>query len=110
MNKQLRLRRHKKVRKNVLGTTQRPRLAVYRSSSHIYAQIIDDSLGVTLVSASDVKETGTKVEKALKVGKKVAEIAIKHKITTVVFDRGGFLYKGRIERLATGAREGGLKF
>lgn len=110
MNKQLRLRRHKKIRKNVLGTTQRPRLAVFRSSSHIYAQIIDDSQGKTLASASDMKETGTKVEKALKVGKKVAEIAIKHKITAVVFDRGGFLYKGRVERLAAGAREGGLKF
>lgn len=110
MNKQLRIRRHKKVRKNVLGTTQRPRLSVFRSGSHIYAQIIDDSQGRTLVAASDFKETGTKVEKALKVGKKVAEIAIKHKITTVVFDRGGFLYKGRVERLATGAREGGLKF
>lgn len=110
MNKTLRIKRHKKVRKNILGTSNRPRLAVFRSSSHIYAQIIDDSQSKTLAFASDIKESGTKREKAFKTGKKVAEVAIKHKITTVVFDRGGFLYKGRVEQLAAGAREGGLKF
>ena len=93
-----------------MGTSKCPRLAVFRSSQHIYAQIIDDSLSKTLVSASDIKETGSKKEKALKVGKNLAEKAIKAKITEVVFDRGGFLYQGRIAELARGAREGGLKF
>ena len=105
-----RVRRHIKVRKHLSGTKNRPRLAVFRSSSHIYAQIIDDSKSVTLVSASDVKEIGTKTEKAYNVGKKLAEKAIKKKISQVVFDRGGFLYHGRVSELAKGAREGGLKF
>ncbi len=93
-----------------MGTKECPRLAVFRSSQHIYAQIIDDSQSKTLVSTSDLEETGNKKEKALKVGKNLAKKALKNKITTVVFDRGGFLYQGRIAELAKGAREGGLKF
>lgn len=110
MYKVTRVRKHKKIRKQIMGTKERPRLAVYRSSQHIYAQLIDDSQGKTLVAVSDLKEAGSKKEKALKVGKNLAEKALKHKITTVVFDRGGFLYQGRIAELAKGAREGGLKF
>lgn len=110
MNEQHRIKRHKRARKYLAGTSQRPRLSVFRSNQHIYAQIIDDSLGKTLISASDTKETGTKREKAYKMGKRLAENAIKSKITVVVFDRGGFLYHGRIEEAAKGAREGGLKF
>ncbi len=93
-----------------MGTADRPRLSVFRSNQYIYAQVIDDSLGKTIVSATDSGESGTKTERAYKTGKKLALAAIKHKIDTVVFDRGGFLYKGRIEKLAQGAREGGLKF
>lgn len=110
MKKVKRIQKHKRVRKHLMGTPQRPRLAVFRSSQHIYAQIIDDSKSVTLVSVSDIKETGTKKEKAQRVGKNLAEKALKLKITNVVFDRGGFLYQGRVEQLAKGAREGGLKF
>ncbi len=122
MYKVSRVSKHQKIRKNIVGTKERPRLAVFRSSQHIYAQIIDDSEGKTLVSLSDSKETGTKGasgtkgafgtkrEKAFKVGKDLAAKAIKNKIITVVFDRGGFLYQGRIAELAKGAREGGLKF
>lgn len=110
MKKIIRINKHKKVRKNIFGTFQRPRLAVFRSSAHIYAQIINDTEGKTLAAVSDIKETGTKRERALKTGKKLAEKALKQKISEVVFDRGGFLYKGRVEQLAAGAREGGLKF
>lgn len=110
MNKQLRIKRHKKVRKKIMGTAKRPRLSVFRSSQHTYAQIIDDSVGKTIVSVSDIGESGTKTERAYKIGKKLTEIAKRHKITSVVFDRGGFPYKGRVCRLAEGAREGGLKF
>lgn len=93
-----------------MGTQDKPRLAVFRSSQHIYAQIIDDLKSQTLVSESDLKLKGSKKEKAFEVGKKLAEKALKLKINTVVFDRGGFLYHGRVEELAKGAREGGLKF
>lgn len=110
MNKELRVKKHIKVRKKIIGTKNRPRLSVFRSNQHIYAQIIDDALGKTIVSAIDYEESGTKTEKAYKIGKKLAGLAIKRKITTIVFDRGGFLYKGRVEKLAQGAREGGLKF
>lgn len=110
MQKVHRDRIHLKIRKHLKGTTSSPRLCVFRSNKGIYAQIIDDSMGKTLVSATDKKETGTKKEKAYKVGKNLAEKAIKIKITTVVFDRGGFLYQGRVAELAKGAREGGLKF
>lgn len=119
MKKVSRIQKHLRVRKHLLGTTKRPRLCVFRSSQHIYAQIIDDSQSKTLVSASDTKEIGveqssraprTKKEKAYETGKNLAQKAIKLKIKEVVFDRGGFLYQGRVEELARGAREGGLKF
>lgn len=110
MKKSLRLRKHKTIRKKVLGTSFRPRLAVFKSLAHIHAQIIDDSLGRTLVFATDVGIKGTKKERAYEVGKRISEKAIKAKIKEVVFDRDGFLYHGRIAELARGAREGGLKF
>ncbi len=107
----LREKRHRKIRRKVIGTKDKPRLAVFRSSQHIYAQIIDDSMSKTVVSCSDVNMAKiTKLQRAFEVGKKLAEKAIKAKIKIVVFDRGGFLYKGRIAELARGAREGGLKF
>ncbi len=112
-NKQ-RLQRHKRVRGKVSGTTERPRLSVFRSSKHIYAQIIDDTKGTTLCAASTLDKgfegyTGN-AEAAKKVGEAVAERAKKMGITEVVFDRGGFIYHGRVKALAEGAREGGLKF
>lgn len=110
MNNALRIKRHKKIRKQIRGTSKRPRLAVFRSKKHIYAQIIDDSLHKTLVSSSDVKLSGTKKEKAYNVGMKLAQKASRKKITKVIFDRGGFLYHGRVEELAKGAREGELEF
>lgn len=88
----------------------RLRLSVFRSGRHIYAQIIDDVAGTTLVAASDFKLQGQKKEKAYNVGLALAKVALKKKITEVVFDRGKFLYHGRVEELARGAREGGLKF
>ena len=107
-----RARLHKKIRSRVSGTAERPRLAVFRSNRYMYAQLIDDVRGVTLASASDIALTDkiTKVERAKTVGKKLAEDAKKNKITTVVFDRGGFSYRGRVAALANGAREGGLTF
>jgi large subunit ribosomal protein L18 len=106
-----RTRRHARIRTEIVGTEARPRLSVFRSNKFIYAQVINDATGMTLASASDVAvEKGTKVEKAKAVGKLVAEAAKKAKITKVVFDRGGFLYKGRVQALADGAREGGLEF
>ncbi len=112
-----RKRRHLRVRKRVFGTPERPRLNVYRSLSQIYAQIIDDVAGHTLVSASTIdKELREKVkglkktEQAHLVGKVLAERALKRGIEQVVFDRGGFRYIGRVQALAEGAREGGLKF
>lgn len=112
-----RLGRHTRVRKNLAGTAQRPRLNVFRSSTGIYAQIIDDSAGRTLVSASSVdKELRERVkgmkksEQAKLVGQTVAERAKGKGITSVVFDRGGFKYIGRVKALADGAREGGLQF
>lgn len=110
MKKTNRIRKHKTIRRTIVGTKDRPRLSVYRSGQHIYVQIIDDSKGVTLLSGADYKETGPKLQKAYNVGKNVAKSAAKVKITSVVFDRGGFLYKGRIAELAKGVREGGLKF
>ena len=112
-----RLQRHKRVRKKVSGTTQRPRLCVFRSANNIYAQIIDDTNRVTLVAASSleaevkgaVNHTGNK-EAAKKVGEMVAKKAVEKGITEVVFDRGGYLYHGRVQELAEGAREAGLKF
>ena len=104
----------KRVRGLVSGTAERPRLTVYKSNKEIYAQLVDDSNSKTLASFSskskDANKDGTKVEQASSVGLKIAEIAKKSKISTVVFDRNGFIYHGRIKALAEGAREGGLKF
>ena len=109
-----RLKRHKRVRAKISGTASRPRLAVYRSNAHISAQIIDDVAGVTLVSASthekDFQGNGGNKVAARAVGKLLAERANAKGITEVVFDRGGYLYHGRVSELADGAREGGLKF
>ena len=109
-----RLKRHKRVRSKVFGTAARPRLAVYRSNANISAQIIDDVAGVTLVSASSLEKgfecEGTKSDAAKKVGQLVAERALAKGIDTVVFDRGGYVYHGRVQALADGAREGGLQF
>ena len=109
-----RLKRHKRVRAKISGTAARPRLCVYRSNAHIAAQIIDDVAGVTLVSASTYEKDfdgncGNKAA-AKKVGELIAERAAAKGITDVVFDRGGYLYHGRVSELAAGAREGGLKF
>jgi large subunit ribosomal protein L18 len=107
-----RARLHKKIRSRVSGTGECPRLAVFRSNRYMYAQLIDDVRGITLASASDISLTDkmTKVARATHVGKKLAEAAKDKKITTVVFDRGGFSYRGRVQALADGAREGGLQF
>ena len=109
-----RLKRHKRVRAKISGTASRPRLAVYRSNAHISAQVIDDVAGVTLVSASthekDFQGNGGNKVAARAVGKLLAERANAKGITEVVFDRGGYLYHGRVSELADGAREGGLKF
>lgn len=109
-----RLKRHKRVRGKISGTPERPRLNVFRSSGNIYAQVIDDVNGVTIVSASTLEKefegaTGN-AEAAKKVGQKVAERALAKGIETVIFDRGGYVYHGRVAALAEGAREGGLKF
>ncbi|MBE6885343.1 MAG: 50S ribosomal protein L18 [Ruminococcaceae bacterium] len=109
-----RLRRHARVRMKISGTESCPRLNVFRSDKHIYAQVIDDVKGVTLVSASsmdkDFEGAGGNCEAAKKVGLAVAKKAADKGITTVVFDRGGYLYHGRVKALAEGAREGGLQF
>jgi len=103
--------RHTRVRARVSGDANRPRLAVFRSDKHIYAQIIDDVDGKTLVSASDMDiKSGKKAEKAAEVGQRVAQLAKKRGITAVRFDRGGFKYHGRVKALDEGAREGGLQF
>lgn len=112
-----RLRRHRRVRAKVSGTAECPRLNVYRSSEHIYAQVIDDVAGTTLASASTIDgelraqiADVNKTEAAKLVGKTLAERAKKAGITTIVFDRGGWRYQGRVKALAEGAREGGLEF
>ena len=109
-----RLKRHRRVRGKISGTAERPRLAVYRSNAHIYAQIIDDVKGVTLVAASSTEKgfdgIGSNKEAAKKVGQMIAEKALAAGISEVVFDRGGYIYHGRVSELAAGAREGGLKF
>jgi large subunit ribosomal protein L18 len=112
-----RLRRHLRVRKQIQGTSERPRLSVYRSLSHIYAQVIDDDAGRTLAAASDIESelrTGRngagKMEAAKRVGGLIAERAKEAGISQVVFDRGGYQYHGRVKALAEGAREGGLQF
>ncbi len=109
-----RLHRHKRVRAKIKGTAACPRLNVFRSLQHIYAQLIDDVSGVTLVSASTVEKDftnyGGNKDAAKEVGKLLAERAAKNNITNCVFDRGGYIYHGRVQSLAEGAREGGLKF
>ncbi|MCR4716561.1 MAG: 50S ribosomal protein L18 [Lachnospiraceae bacterium] len=115
--KEVRVKKHMRVRNRFSGTSERPRLAVYRSNNHMYAQIIDDTVGNTLVSAStlqkDVKaslEKTNDVDAAAVVGKIVAERALEKGIKTVVFDRGGFIYQGKVKALADAAREAGLEF
>ena len=109
-----RIKRHGRVRGKISGTAERPRLSVFRSENNIYAQIIDDVAGNTLAAASSVEKgfegTGGNVEAAKKVGAMIAERALKKGIEEVVFDRGGYIYHGRVQALADGAREGGLKF
>ncbi len=99
-----------RIRKKVTGTTERPRLCIFRSNSEIYAQIIDDTTRKTLVSVSSLKTTGTKTERAKAVGAAIAEKAKAAGINNVVFDRNGFVYHGRVKALADGARENGLQF
>ncbi|HHU90183.1 MAG TPA: 50S ribosomal protein L18 [Clostridiaceae bacterium] len=114
---EIRLRKHARVRKKIRGTAERPRLCVFRSSKHIYAQIIDDVSSTTLVAASSLDEalkgklkySGNK-EAAREVGKLIATKAVEKGIKNVVFDRGGYLYHGRVKELADGAREAGLEF
>jgi len=107
----IRQRIHDRIRRKLAGTTERPRLNVYCSLNHIYAQVIDDQKGETLVSASTIKmKTGGNVAAAKEIGKTVAELAVKQGIKKVVFDRGGYLYHGRIKALADAAREAGLEF
>ena len=109
-----RLRRHRRVRGKISGTAERPRLNVFRSSANIYAQVIDDVAGVTLCAASTVEKgfegSGGNKEAARGVGKLIAERAQEKGISNVVFDRGGYIFHGRVQELAEGAREGGLKF
>ncbi|MCT7680291.1 MAG: 50S ribosomal protein L18 [Lactobacillus crispatus] len=109
----LRLKRHRRIRGKISGTAERPRLSIFRSNKNIYAQLIDDVAGVTLASASTLDENvsdATKVEQAAAVGKAIAEAAKAKNISTVVFDRSGYLYHGRVQALAEAARENGLKF
>ena len=112
--KALRAKRHLRVRKKISGTPERPRLSVYRSEKNIYAQIIDDVNAITLVSAStvdkDLKVNGGNKEAAKTIGEAVAKKALDKGITEVVFDRGGYVYHGRVQALAEAAREAGLKF
>ncbi len=114
---EIRAKKHRRVRNNLAGTAERPRLAVFRSNNHMYAQIIDDTVGNTLVSActldKDVKaavEKTNNVDAAAQVGTVIAKKALDKGITTVVFDRGGFIYQGKIKALADAAREAGLTF
>ena len=113
----IRVKKHRRLRNNLAGTAERPRLAVFRSNNHMYAQIIDDTVGNTLVAAStldkDVKaavEKTNNVDAAAQVGTVIAKRALDKGITTVVFDRGGFIYQGKIKALADAAREAGLTF
>ena len=112
IKREKRIRRHTRVRSVVSGSDKRPRLSVFRSGSHIYAQIIDDVKGVTLAAASslELKSKLAKTDKSREVGKAIAEKAKAAKISSVSFDRGGFRYHGRIKALAEAAREAGLKF
>ena len=114
---EVRIKKHMRVRNHLAGTADRPRLAVFRSNNHMYAQIIDDSVGNTIVAASTVEksikealEQTDNVDAAAYVGKVVAERALEKGIKTVVFDRGGFIYQGKVQALADAAREAGLNF
>ena len=114
---EVRIKKHMRVRNHLAGTADRPRLAVFRSNNHMYAQIIDDSVGNTIVAASTVEksikealEQTDNVDAAAYVGKVVAERALEKGIETVVFDRGGFIYQGKVQALADAAREAGLEF
>ncbi len=113
-NNKARLNRHRRVRGKIQGTAQRPRLNVFRSTNNIYAQLIDDVKGVTLAAASTLDKefngNGGNKEAARKVGELIAKRAAEKGITAVVFDRGGYIFHGRVKELAEGAREGGLKF
>ncbi len=115
--KNIRQKKHLRIRKHIQGTAERPRLAVYRSLKHIYAQLIDDVQGVTLVAASTLEaplkgelETGSNTEAAHKVGQLLAQKALEKGIKEVIFDRGGIIYHGRVKAIAEGAREAGLIF
>ncbi len=112
--REARLRRHRRIRRHIVGTAERPRLVVFRSNRGIEAQLVDDVDGRTLASAShrtvQGRLEGSKSEQAAQVGKELAAAAAKAGIETVVFDRGGYLYHGRVKALAEGAREGGLRF
>lgn len=117
LKKQARIKRKKRIRKKLTGTSERPRLCVFRSAKHIYAQLIDDTRGHTLAVATTLEkavkessETGGKTAKANQIGKIIAERAIQKGIKKVVFDRNGFLYHGRVKAVSDGAREGGLEF
>ena len=106
-----RVKRHKKIRTRVSGTKETPRLSLYKSNKRIYAQVIDDDGRTTIVSAlTDTKKGKTMTQKATEAGKEIAKKAIEKKIKEVVFDRGGFLYTGKVKAFADAAREGGLKF
>ncbi len=115
---QARARRRKHIRKKILGTSEKPRMVVFRSNKHIYAQLVDDNQNTTIMCAStnskeisaEIKKASSKVEKAKIVGKFLAGLAKDKKIQTIVFDRAGYLYHGRVKALADGAREGGLQF
>ncbi len=111
---QKRQRRHRRVRAKISGSAKVPRLCVFRSTKHIYAQLVDDEKGKTLIWAGDkelkIKKKQTKIERARETGKLIAKKAIAQKIERAVFDRGGYKYHGRVKALAEGAREGGLKF
>ena len=114
IKREKRIARHRRVRAKIKGTKERPRLCVFRSNQHIYAQLIDDNEGKTLVAVSD-RELKTKVKKtktdlAKEVGKLIAQKAVSKKIKNIVFDRGGYKYHGRVKALAEAAREGGLEF
>ena len=117
LKKRARLKRKKRIRKNLIGTQQRPRLSVFRSSKHIYAQVIDDGHGHTMTAASSLEkivkeqpEFESKIAAANYVGKLLGERAIKKGIKKIVFDRNGFLYHGRVKAVSDGAREAGLEF
>lgn len=104
-------RRHRRIRSKVFGTSKKPRLCIYRSNKNIYAQVIDDEVGKTIVAFSSDKADGkTFMERSIEVGKQIAKLAKEKNIKEIVFDRGGFLYTGKVKALADGAREEGLKF